>query len=383
MRRVAAAVVALVLAGGAALALPTSSVAAGRTPHAAAPWSPAKGIAVSLTHANLVTDAQAMTIGSELFSMLRTKLHANAVSLNFPFWQAGSRSNDPHGVAMTATPGRLAMLTELAHRYGLSVQYRPFLYEGNLTNQSRPSITPTNVGLWFKNYWAFLEPYLASADEAGAASFSVAVELTSLLPADPGVQKPPFRCATCLSQWSSLVSRARAVFPGSLVYSQQHLPLETIPLTDRGFDAYQPVCPSSPTVTFTTVSRCRVTSPREITAAAFTRGFEHNLELAGVQSTPQDLTIEELGIAAVAGAYDNPNDFRYPLGTAVDRPVQTAWFAGACNAFRAQRLAGIYFWSIDFDTFTPSENANHPPQIYNWLGTPTATAIASCFASTP
>jgi len=62
---------------------------------------------------------------------------------------------------------------------------------------------------------------------AGAASFSVALEFTSLLP--------------YLSDWERLVLQAKTVFPGELLYSQQHVPLETIPLTARGYDAYQPI----------------------------------------------------------------------------------------------------------------------------------------------
>jgi len=327
--------------------------------HVAAAWTPAKGIAVDLSMANLLTDAQAMQIGSSLFSTLVTDFHANAVSFNFPFWQAGSSSNDPERRPMTPSPGRLAMLTELARSYGLAVQYRPYLYETNLVNMSRPSITPTNVPLWFQNYWTFLEPYLVSASQAGATSFSVALELTTLLP--------------YLSDWERFVERARTVFPGQIFYSQQHDPQETIPFTERGYDAYQPI----------------LVKPNQISVKTFTAGFIKNLQMAEMQSTPADLTIEELGIPAVARAYLQPNYFHYSRPcvdgvttrcTPIDRVVQTDWFAGACNAFYALHLAGIYYWSINFNTFTTT--TNDTDQLYAWLGTPTAHAIQVCFART-
>ena len=230
MRRLPAVLLAAALASGVALSVPALSGASATTsaPRTAAPWTPLKGIAVNLTYASRISDQSAMTIGTQLFSMLRTKFHANAVSLNFPFVQSGSDASNPQRAAMTPSPGRLEMLTELAQRYGLAVQYRPFLWENNLAMQSRPSITPANVSLWFKNYWTFLQPYLVSANESGAQSFSVALEFTSLLP--------------YLSDWERLVAQAKTVYDGPLLYSQQHLPQATIPLTERGYDAYQPWC---------------------------------------------------------------------------------------------------------------------------------------------
>ena len=315
-------------------------------------------------------------MGTALFSTIATTFHANAVSLNFPFWQSSSKANDPKRAAMTPSPGRLVLLTELAHRFGLRVQYRPYLYEGNLSMQSRPSITPSNVALWFQNYWSFLEPYLEAAQESGAASFSIACEFTSLL---PWIKWP---CPTCFSNWARLVEKAKTVYSGPLFYSQQHVPQETIPLTERGYDAYQPIdlLPCDKRYPFPTAS-CVAESDRLVSVRTFTAGFIRNLKQVGMQSTPADLTLEEVGIPAVAGAYTQPNYFHYRLSTPTDRPVQTDWFAGACNAFYALHLQGIYFWSIDFNTFTAT-----PPSkvsIYNWLGTPSATAIRSCFARAP
>jgi hypothetical protein len=366
MRRLAAVLIAGSLASGAALVVPTLASATAQ-PAVGRPWAPAKGVAVDLSFSSNITDAKAMKIGSQLFSMLATTLHANAVSLNFPFFQSSSSANNPQRASMSPSPGRLMMLTELAHRYGLSVQFRPYLWEGDLRLQSRPQIDPSNPTLWFTNYWTFLEPYLEVANEAGAASFSMALEFTSLLP--------------YLSDWERLIQQAKTVYPGELLYSQQHVPQETIPLTARGYDAYQPIdllpCDAAATPTV----QCLRESDLRASVKAFTKGFIQSFQMVGMQSTPSDLTAEEVGIPAVSGAYTRPNYFHYPNGTRAIRRIQADWFAGACNAFRALHMAGIYFWSIDFSSFPPQPNL--PTTIYNWLGTPSATAIQSCFAQTP
>jgi len=351
MRRPAAVLVAAALVAVCALFAPARTVGAS-APRVAAPWTPIKGIAVDLASQDRWPDSRVMEIGASLFATIRTRFHANAVSLNFPFWQRGSRSNDPVRGTMTPSPSRLAMLTVLAEHYGLAVQYRPYLFEDNLRNQSRPSITPTNVSLWFRNYWGFLQPYLVSAAQAGASSFSVALEMTSLLP--------------YLSEWERVVAKAKTIFPGAIIYSQQHDPQVTVPLTERGYDAYQPIV---------------LKSPRQVSVAAFTRGFIQNFQMAEMQETPRDLIVEELGIPAVAGSYLRPNYFHYPPSTPVDRRVQADWFAGACNAFYALHLKGLYFWSVNFNTFKPTENDS--ALIYPWLGTATANVVAACFARHP
>jgi hypothetical protein len=350
MRRPVAVLCALTVSLGAAIAVPALSSAS--APSRTAPSSgPLKGIAILMNNANQITDAQAVATANTLFSTIVTKFHANAVSFDFPFWQNSSSSNLPERAAMTPSPQRLAALTAIAHRYHLSVEYRPYLYEGDLKKNSRTSIKPTNVTTWITNYSTFLQPYLISANEAGVSSFSVALELTTLLP--------------YLSQWTQLVEKAHAVYGGQLFYSQQHFPMESLPLTSRGYDAYEPIT---------------LSSPSKVSVGAFTSGFEHNFQLPGMQTSPADLTVEELGIAAVAGAYNKPFYEHYKLSTKIDRTVQVDWFQGACNAYWALHLTGMYFWAIGFNAFTPTEN--NTKSMYSWYGTPTANVVASCYART-
>ncbi len=349
MRRLAASLLATGIAvGTVVVVVPTLSSASSR-PATTTTWRPVKGIAILVNNASAISDARSDRIANALFSTISRRLHANAVSLNFPLYQPSSSSDDPRAAPMTPSPQRLAAITAVAHRYGLQVQYRPYLYQGDLFEQARSLIRPQHVALWFQSYWAFLEPYLVSANEAGATSFSLGVELTTLLPD--------------LSMWTRLVAESRSVFSGQLLYSQQHLPLAGIPLTVHGYDDYQPIL--LPKDQFATVGR-------------LSRGFDHNLSMPGMQSTAIDTTIEELGIAAVSGAYDRPNAEQFPPGTKVDRPIQEVWFAAACNAFWALHLRGIYFWAIGFNSFTANEE--NGSNLLAWYGTPTASVVASCFA---
>lgn len=348
MRRPLAVLLALFVSLGAAVAVPTLSSASSQ-PRNAPSSTPVKGIAVLLDQANQITDAQAMSIANTMFSTIVSKFHANAVSLNFAYHQGSSSSNLPQRAPMTPSPQRLAAITAIAHRYHLSVQYRPYLFEGNLVKHSRTTIKPSNSSLWIQNYFNFLQPYLISANQAGVASFSVAQELTSLLPN--------------LTAWTTLIQKAKTLYSGELLYSQSHFPMVSIPLTARGYDAYEPI---------------PLSSPKKVSVAAFTTGFEHNFQLPGMQSSPADLTVEELGIAAVSGAYNQPFYEHYPAKTKVIRAVQQDWFQGACNAFWALHLNGIYFWAIGFNKFQVSENNKNG--IYQWYGTPTANTVAACFA---
>jgi len=348
MRRPLAVLLALTVSLGAAIVVPTLSGASPQ-PRSAPVTPPVKGLAILLDSANLITDAQAAATANTLFATIVSKFHANAVSLNFPYRQSSSTANNPSRAAITPSPQRLALITAIAHRYHLSVQYRPYLYEGNLLKHSRTTIKPSNPALWLQSYAAFLQPYLISANEAGVASFSIAQELTTLL--------------SHLSGWTTLIQKAKTLYSGELIYSQSHMPMVSLPLTARGYDAYQPI---------------PLASPSQVSVAAFTKGFEHNFHLSGMQSSPADLTIEELGIAAVAGAYDRPFYEHYPVKTKVDRAVQQDWFQGACNAFWALHMKGIYFWAIGFNKFAP--NQNNSKGLYTWFGTPTANVVAACFA---
>ena len=259
-----------------------------------------------------------MTIGTQLFSMLRTKFHANAVSLNFPFVQSGSDASNPQRAAMTPSPGRLEMLTELAQRYGLAVQYRPYLWENNLAMQSRPSITPANVA--------------CGSRTTGRSSSPTSCRPTS--PARRASASPSSSRRCC-----------RTSLTGSGSWRRRR------PSTTGRSSTPSSTCPRprsrSPSAATTPTSRCarepeaglgRVVHQglhRQPPARRVPVALVKGVQSGGMQSTPSDLTIEELGIPAVAGAYLVPNYFHYHRGHA-RRPARPDGLV----RWRVQRVPG-------------------------------------------
>jgi hypothetical protein len=282
-------------------------------------------------------------------------LHANAIALSFPFYDTTWRSNDPHAGVGTPSPTELAAVIAAAHKDKLLVQVRPYLSEPNLSSGGvrhwRGSILPTSVKTWFATYEKFLKTYEASAKKAGATSFSVGVELNTLL--------------KYTADWKTVVSAAKSVYGASNITYSAVDGFTTVAGTQFGFDDYQPINPGS---------------DANATSAVFTTGFEKNLATPQFPVPLKSARLEEVWIAAVSKAYLMPYYFLWPTNSTVARSIQTNWFTGACNAFWADHMKGIYFWDVPFYTFTPTENDS--ASIYGWIGTPTATAVQTCFART-
>jgi hypothetical protein len=53
-----------------------------------------------------------------------------------------------------------------------------------------------------------------------------------------------------------------------------------------------------------------------------------------------------------------------------------------CDTFIHDNMSGLYFWSVDFNNFSPTYDAdtNHPPSLYDFENTASQSAIESCFA---
>jgi hypothetical protein len=330
------------LVPGVASSTPKSRTTPAFTPHL--------GIDVVLDGQNQLDDAQVATQAVKVFLYVRS-LHANSVSLNFPFYMTSSTSNVPERWNSTPSPARVAEITDIARKFRLSVLVRPYLSYSNLKPPSRSLINPSNLPLWFANYWTLLQPYLVAAKQSGADSFSIAMENASLL--------------GDLKDWVTLVSKAKAIFGNEIYYSSNHLPFETVPMTKFGYDEYQPIL---------------LKNDSQATVANLTAGFETNLTTPGFPLQPADTTLEEVWIAAMSGAYRHPNDYEFPPGTPVERWIQANWFTAACNAFWHFHMPGIYYWAVYFQLFTPTENQTN--NIGGWINTASQKAIASCFSRT-
>jgi hypothetical protein len=261
-------------------------------------------------------------------------LHANAVSISFPFFMDGPKSDTVTAGTSTPTPGQLATIVATAANAGLYVSVRPLLDEAIL-GKSRVFWAPPDPSAWFASYLAFVLPYAVAAQRAQAREFIVGAELTQ---------------TDRMPQWSGLDGVLARRFSGTLAYSNNW---GSFRLSGNGgdvaetVDAYQPEHP--PLV------------------QAWMR-FDHQLPPGTVET--------EVDIAAVDQAWRRPYQHHWSTSR-LDPDMQAQWFAAACAAARATHLAGIYFWSIGLGQIAGPTLA----QQQNWAYGAGATAISQCFTS--
>jgi hypothetical protein len=328
----------------AALAVPTGQTAS------AAQTRPELGINV-VVDMSISTPTTALAQLKKVFAYC-VSLHANAVALNFPFYVSSTTANDPHSGVGTPSVSLLGQMIALAQHVHLRVQLRPGLDERNLRPSWRGAIAPSDPAAWFSAYWTWMEPYLALAQSTRASSFDIGMELDSLVSNDGAL-------------WPQLVSEAAGVYSGTLLYAGGNGIYISTPGTHLAYDAYQPIYEPN---------------NKAATVAALTAGFQRNFNDLNVPGGLGSLRLGEVGLSATTGAYDEPYQFNFPANLPVVRSVQTNWFKAACNFFWSNHVAGIYFWALFMNSFSPTENDSAIPT--EWVGTPSATAIRSCFART-
>ena len=105
-------------------------------------------------------------------------LHANAVSISFPFYsnKAGSALGP---LAKTPSAAQLGTLITMAENADLAVTVRPLLSQTAL-GKARVHWKPAHLAAWFTAYQHFLLPYAALAQSDHAAVFVIGTELNEL-----------------------------------------------------------------------------------------------------------------------------------------------------------------------------------------------------------
>ncbi|GGJ19567.1 glycoside hydrolase family 113 [Streptomyces brasiliensis] len=281
-------------------------------------------------------------------------LHANSVSLSFPFFTGDITSTKITAGDKTPTPDHLARVLRIFHEAGLRTTLRPLMDEGTLDIDNfewRGTIKPADRGAWFASYEKFLTPYLKAADQEKAATFVIATELNSL-EGD--------------AHWDSLVSDAEKLFGGEIAYDANWDnyvagPI-TMPVTHLGIDAYFPVKVGD-----------------DASVNTLVKGWNDWLDKKATGPLPK-ITVAEAGIAAMNGAYHAPGDFY--TKRAVNPKVQATWYTAVCQVVQERRMSGVYWWSIYFD-----DNPNKAPDDkkqsrLDFAGRPQSEkAIKACFTS--
>ena len=267
-------------------------------------------------------------------------LHANAVSISFPFYsnKAGSALGPLPGTPSVAS---LSTLITIAENAGLAVTLRPALNEAAL-GEARVHWTPADLAAWFTAYQHFILPYATLAQRDHVDMFVIGTELNNFSNA-PG--------------WATLRDAVATVYHGTLAFSNNWLGVRnaTPGLTEMT-DAYAPV---------------PLNDSAPVSALAGAIAYSAHV-------LPPGNILSEVGIAAQSGAYTHP--WEVGSKTAPIKPqIQANWFSAECQAAAEDHLGGIYFWPLYFgQSLTVPDRADGPTA---WVATLGAKAIASCFSA--
>jgi hypothetical protein len=189
------------------------------------------------------------------------------------------------------------------------------------------------------------------AEREHAETFAVGTELSSLEGA---------------ARWKSVVSAARRVFSGEIVYDANWVDYlakpVNVPVDRLGVDAYFPL-----------------QLPDTASVSEVVAGWNSWLDRKNWGSASR-IMFSEAGIVAQNGAYRAPGDFHNRR--TFNPHVQPTWYAAVCRVAQRRRAAGVYFWEVNFDT-DPSQPAPASGARLEFAGHPLSEqAIRGCFATT-
>ena len=270
-------------------------------------------------------------------------LHANSVTVSFPFFMRGRNANTVFARKSTPTPAQLRIFGRAALKAGIYVALRPLLSNDSI-GVARNTWRPKNLHSWFSSYQKFLMPYAVMAQRNGIPRLYVGAE---------------FQEFGTSPLWTKLDKALRRKFKGALAYANNGHQLRR----RTGGQGVQLSADSYPDMT---------KMPANATVARLTKAWE-----AWDRAMPRGTVLSEVGIAAVSGAYHKPwfNKWKHPK---IDTTVQARWFTAACRAAAATHMGGIYFWAIGFGAAELSTSPS-PKNEGAWEKSPAEKAAAACF----
>jgi hypothetical protein len=283
-------------------------------------------------------------------------LGANSITITFPFYTYGISSDTLYADnPTTPSAAHIGIFLSVAAESHIRATVRPILNEDSLIaenpNYWRGEISPESTSSWFSSYQDLLLPYAQVAQSEHAATFVIGTELTSL-EGDPN--------------WPSMVSSISSVYHGQLMY-------------DENFDSFADHDTNLPVNTFGVDAYPRFQLPDSASVSQLTQAWEG--WLGGHSSTVlHEAVLSEVGISAVAGAYADPGDWVTTTNAPVVTQVQANWYSSVCQAFTTDKLAGIYWWEVNFDA-DPTSPAAFLSDRLTFLDRPAQQVVSSCFHS--
>lgn len=235
-------------------------------------------------------------------------------------WNLRSQGDTVSAGPATASPAVIAALTKIAQRDGLQVSYRVMF-----TVPAR-NITPSDSAAWFASLLSVERPYLELAEASHVTEFIAGNEYAT-------IETNPW--------WRWFFAQSARIYHGTLSYATWggrpgyggvadgqlgQLP----PVRDWGITAY-PV----------------VNLPASATQASVTEAWEEYLRHIPSWALHR-MALDEVGIPASAGAYEQPWDWT-AFSDRADDTVQARWFTAACTTARELGMRGIWFFAVFLD----------------------------------
>jgi hypothetical protein len=279
-------------------------------------------------------------------------LHANSISVSFPFYTYGVTSDTLFRRKTTPSAADIAIFLSEAVKSRIRVMLRPILNEDILFKQNawRGTIRPAHPAAWFTSYTKLLLPYAKVAAAGKARTFVVGTELNSM---------------ETDSHWPALIRALRQVFPRELAYDENtgtfaahddHLPLATF-----GVDAWP-----------------HVMLPDSATVAQLANAWSAWLGTHSL-AVRRKAILTEVGLAAIAGAYKDPSKWNGIGHPKIVPFVQANWFRALCAAVQRESIGGVYWWEVSFDA-DPAQPSLFASDPFTFIGRSSQGVVSTCFA---
>jgi hypothetical protein len=291
--------------------------------------------------------------GKRIFAYIKKVLKADAVGIVWNFYAPSLYSDNVESTGTTLSASKVGILTRIATQDHLLVEYRPVILGPGQPSSWEGLINPYPPAGWFSNYYRAEAPYLRMAQKLGVREFVTATEMHEL-------NSSPL--------WPSFFAQASRIYhgvisygawdgdyfgnpPGTLFHTAEP---ELLPVKYLGMDMYW-----------------HMDLGATATSAEVTADWE---ALFGKMpaSVLRRTAIDETGIQARVGAYQNPPDFQV-VGR-LSEQVQANWFTAACVTVHRYHMRGVFFWA----TYLTDNPAHPTTSLSTFEGRKAASAISEC-----
>lgn len=245
------------------------------------------------------------------------------LSLNWPVFTHGVRSNMVFEGQLTPNLETLSRFIELSHQQGYVTMFRPIIDEQAIVKDGprewRGTIRPQDPHAWFDSYTSLIMRYARLAEALEVDSLIVGTELTSM--------------ETHVHHWSSLIANVREVYTGELSYSSNRGISAEIPwelLDFIGVDAFFDLATPNP--------HRATASDMEVAWEKWVEEITRKADQIGLP-----LVLTEIGVPSQQGAHQY--SWRWSTSDVVDVAEQRRFYESACSAW-LPHINGLYWWAV-------------------------------------